>query len=223
MCPGGPTHTVSSGGAGVPRRSHSHCQSWGSQVCPGGPAHTVSPGGARCAWAVPLTPSVLGEPVCPGGPAHAVDSRFRPAGTATCSIWSTCSSMGPTWGPRTPRGTPPCTSAPSTTRSVSRDCAPRTRGCAERFAGGCPAPGAVMKPHRRGGLNSRHLFLTVLAACPRPRGRPAWFWGAAFLVGFPPLPAVSSSHVQRQKQPLAVSSAKDANPVRSGPHPHNLT
>jgi len=184
---------------------------------------TVSPGGARCARAVPLTSSVLGEPVCPGGPAHAVDSRFRPAGTATCSIWSTCSSTGPPWGPRTPRGTPPCTSAPSTTRSVSCDCAPRTRGCAEHFAGGCPAPGAVMKPHRWGGLNSRHLFLTVLAARPRPRGRPAWFRGAAFLVGFPPLPAVSSSHVQRQKQPLAVSSAKDANPVRSGPHPHNLT
>ena len=46
VCPGGPTHTVSSGGAGVSRRSHSHCQSWGSQVCLGSPAHTVGTGGA---------------------------------------------------------------------------------------------------------------------------------------------------------------------------------
>ena len=30
----------------MPRRSHSHCQSWGSQVCPGSPAHIVSSGGA---------------------------------------------------------------------------------------------------------------------------------------------------------------------------------
>ena len=66
-----------------------------------------------------------------------------------------------------------------------------------------------MKPHRRGGLNSRHLSLTVLAARPRPRGRllgsrgrlSSWF-GFAW-----PLLAVSS-HVQRQKQPLAVSSAR---------------
>lgn len=45
-------------------------------------------------------------------------SRCRPAGTATCSTWSTCSSTAPTWRPRTPRGTRPCISAPSTTRSV---------------------------------------------------------------------------------------------------------
>ena len=149
------------GEPGVSGKSHSHCQFWGSQVCPGGSAHTISSGGAGCVRVVPLTPSVLGEPgvsgrsrshcqfwgswVCPGGPAHAVDSRFRPAGTATCSIWSTCSSTGPTWGPRTPRGTPPCTSAPSTTRSVAVT-VPPGRGCAQRFVGGCPAPGAVMKP-----------------------------------------------------------------------------
>lgn len=46
----------------------------------------------------------------------------RPAGTDTCSTWSTCSSTGPTWGPRTPRGTRPCTSAPSTTRTAAPAC-----------------------------------------------------------------------------------------------------
>lgn len=47
-----------------------------------------------------------------------MDSCFRPAGMATCSTWSTCCSTGRTWRPRTPRETRPCTSVPSTTRSV---------------------------------------------------------------------------------------------------------
>lgn len=41
---------------------------------------------------------------------------LRPAASDMCSIWSTCCSMGPTWAPRMPRETQPCTSAPSTTR-----------------------------------------------------------------------------------------------------------
>lgn len=41
---------------------------------------------------------------------------LRPAALDMCSTWSTCCSMGPTWVPRMPRETQPCTSAPSTTR-----------------------------------------------------------------------------------------------------------
>ena len=82
VCPGGPAHTVSSGGAGcvwevpltlsvlgepgVPRRFCSHHQFWGSRVCPSGPTHTISSGGAGCVRAVPLTLSVLGELGVPG-------------------------------------------------------------------------------------------------------------------------------------------------------------
>ena len=42
----------------------------------------------------------------------------RPARGAILSTWNTCSSMGLSLEPRTPRGTRPCTSAPSTIRSA---------------------------------------------------------------------------------------------------------
>lgn len=42
----------------------------------------------------------------------------RPASGVTLSTWNTCSSTGLSPEPRTPRGTRPCTSAPSTIRSA---------------------------------------------------------------------------------------------------------
>lgn len=90
-------------------------------------------------------------------PADRADSRSRPAGTATCSTWSTCSSTGRTWRPRMPRGTQPCTSALSTTRSVGA-CgwarSPNTLpGRVGAGAGTVPralqGAGSLTEPHRR--------------------------------------------------------------------------
>lgn len=100
-------------------------------VCRGGPGPEAGAGCELWGWGAGLPAGAA-----PGSSAHGADSRFRPAGTATCGIWSTCSSTAPTWGPRTPRGTPPCMSAPSTTRSVSRHAPHTLRDCA-------PGAGAV--------------------------------------------------------------------------------
>lgn len=54
-------------------------------------------------------------------------------------------------------------SEPACAPHPPRLCTPRP-GCAQRFAGGCPVPAAVMKPHRRGGLNSR-CFLPHSSGC----------------------------------------------------------
>lgn len=175
----------------------------------------VSSGGAGCA---------------PGSSAHGVDSHFRPAGTATCSIWSTCSSTGPTWGPRMPRGTPPCTSAPSTTRSVSRhaphtlrDCAPRGRAVPSALQEGvqssCCNEAPQMGRPKQQMFSSSQFWLHVPdqgATLLGSRARLSAHFGFAW-----PLSAVSSL-MHRQNQPSTVSSAKDANPIRSGPHPHSL-
>lgn len=71
--------------------------------------HQVSKGGLGWVQAVGL---------CLG--CFNISLLLRPAALGTCSTWSTCCSMGPTWVPRMPRETQPCTSVPSTTRYTLR-------------------------------------------------------------------------------------------------------